>query len=420
MTSAITDTCVSRSTDVKSACVLAALVALPALADVDLRVESRPASRPIEASVLPREGDQAVVGLQRGDFAVSLDGQRLSSLGFRLPADQDPAQGLSIVFVMADGRAMESAIPAIEKLPAGTHVAILRATYMTGDPTPFLRIHAFTPTDGDSGTRSLTDFLRLSIHDRAILRYGSLVSHLDWLGEALEQLQQSSSFLPRGPRAIVLVGNGRSIDSWSRRTQSGVVARANAISVPVFTIGTQDFSDRPGVAAFMSAVARDTGGRFLRGHSTTSIGKAYETIQALLGSSYRLLIPSARATDCNPHMLEVTALGETASSAFSRCDTTPHPLVFDTQEGVAPGSVVVSNAVTITGIDGPVEIKVYGGGYSLGCRASFTRAVGIALPGDLVCVRHVATSEAAALTETTLVVGGVPASFYSTTPSIGQ
>ncbi len=119
-------------------------------------------------------------------------------------------------------------------------------------------------------------------------------------------------------------------------------------------------------------------------------------------------------------MLEVTVLGETASAAFARCDTTPDPLAFDTQEGVAPGSVVVSNAATITGIDGPVQISVYGGGYSLGCRTGFTRAAGIALPGDLVCVRHVATEEPGALNETTLVVGGVPASFYSTTPSIGQ
>ena len=40
---------------------------------------------------------------------------------------------------------------------------------------------------------------------------------------------------------------------------------------------------------------------------------------------------------------------------------------------------------------------------------------GIALPGDLVCVRHVASAERAALTGTTLVVGGVASSFYSTT-----
>ena len=120
------------------------------------------------------------------------------------------------------------------------------------------------------------------------------------------------------------------------------------------------------------------------------------------------------------HLLEVTVLGESTSSAFSRCDTTPDPLVFDTQESVAPGSVVVSNAATLTGLDGPVEITVYGGGYSLGCRAGFTRAAGIALPGDLVCVRHVAATEPAALTETTLVVGGVPASFYSTTRTTGQ
>jgi hypothetical protein len=402
------------------ACLLAALVAVPALADVDLRIEAQPATRPMEVFVRVREDGQPVAGLARGDFSVRLDGQRLSGLGFRQPVEQDPARSLSIVFVMADGRAVESAIPAITKLPAGTHVAILRAKYMPGDPTPFLRIHPFTQVDGDSGTKRLAEFLRLSINDLAILRYGSLVSHLDWLKVGVDLVKQSSSFLPRGPKAIVLVGNGRYIGSGAGHTQSDVVARANAIGVSVFSIGTQDFRDRPGVAAFMSAVATDTGGRFLRGHATTSIGKAYASIQELLGNAYRLIIPVDRVTDCSPHMLEVRVLGESSSAGFARCDTTPDPLEFDTREGVAPGSVVVSNTATITGIDGPVEVRVHGGQFSLGCRASFTRAPGIAFPGDLVCVRHLATTEPAALTETTLVVGGVPASFYSTTLSAGQ
>ena len=397
------------------ACILAALVAAPALAEVDLRIESRPMTAPIEAFVRVTADSETVAGLVRGDFAVTLDGRPLTRFGFRLPVEQDPAQNLSIVFVLADSRAIESAIPAIARMPVGAYAAILRARYDPGDPTPFLRVHPFTRIDGDAGSRSLVEFLDLSIYDLAILRYGSRVPHLDWLSAGLDQLETPTAVLPRGPRAIVLVGNGHDVESWARTTQSDIVARANDLGVPVFTIGTEDFRDRPGVTAFMSAVASDTGGRYLRGPTPKSIGKAYETIRALLGSGYRLVISSARVTDCNPHMLEVTVLEETASTSFVRCDTTPEPLHFRTKESVRPESVVVSNAATITGIDSPVEISVYGGGYSLGCRSGFTRARGTAVPGDLVCVRHVASAERGALTETTLIVGGVASSFYSTT-----
>ena len=276
-------------------------------------------------------------------------------------------------------------------------------------------VHPFTRIDNDAGSRSLADFLQLSIYDLAILRYGSRIPHLDWLSAGLDQLETPTIVLPVGPKAIILVGNGRYIDTWSRKTQSDVMARANDLGVPVFTVGTRDFSDSPAVAAFMRFVAADTGARYLKGHATTSIDQAYDKIRALLGSVYRLAIPAARVADCNPHILEVTALGETARASFIRCDTTPEPLVFRTQEGVAAGSLVVSNVARITSTDSSVRISVHGGSYSLGCRSSFTRSPGIALPGELVCVRQLTSAEPGALNETTLIVGGVASSFYSTT-----
>ncbi len=394
------------------------MVAATAYADIDLRVESWPIAAPIVAFVRVSEGDEGVAGLARGDFAVTLDGRPLPRFGFRLPVDQDPAQNLSIVFVLADGKDIESAIPALAELPVGTFAAIVRAKYLPGDQMPWLRVHEFTRIDGDAGSRSLAGFLKLSIYDLASLRYGSRVPHLDWLSAGVDQLETPTVVLPRGPKAIILVGNGRHIDSWSGLTQSDIVARANAIGVPVFSIGTEDFREMPGVGAAMSAIASDTGGRYLRGLTTKSIGRAYDSVQSLLGSAYRLVIPSIRVTDCNPHMLEVTVGGETASASFVRCDTTPDPLEFRARERVAPAQFVVSNAATITGIDSPADISIHGGSYSLGCTSSFKRAPGTALPGDLVCVRHVASGRRGALTETTLVVGGVASNFYSTTRGV--
>ena len=395
--------------------VVASLVMAPSRADVDLRIESRPITSPIEAFVRVTTNGEAVAGLEQGDFAVRLDGMRVGSFTVRLPPDQDTARHLSIVLVMADGRAVESAIPAISRLPEGTFVAIVRARYFVGDPTPWLVTHPFTRIDNDAGSQSLTEFLELSIHDLAILRYGPPIPHLAYLSAGVDQLETPGTVLPKGPKAIVLVGNGHVIESPPHVTQSDLVARANAMGVPVFTIGTRDFTANPAVGDFMAAVAKDTGGRYLRGHTTPLLDKAYRKIWSMLKIPYRLAIPSARVTDCNPHMLEVTVLGESTSAPFVRCDTTPDPLVFRAEEGVRPGSLRVSNASAITGIESPVEIAVYGGTYSLGCNSSFTSAAGIARAGELVCVSHTASSAGNEATETTLVVGGVASSFYSTT-----
>ena len=151
----------------------ASLVAATGAADVDLRVESRPIPGRSKHSSPSPTGGEPVAGLERGDFAVTLDGRPLARFGFRLPVDQDPTQSLSVVFVQADGRAMESAIPAIAQMAVGDFAAIVRARYDPGDPTPWLRVQPFTRIDGDAGTRSLVEFLHLSIDDLAMLRYGS-------------------------------------------------------------------------------------------------------------------------------------------------------------------------------------------------------------------------------------------------------
>ena len=109
------------------------MVAATAYADIDLRVESRPMTGAIEAFVRVTEGTETVTGLKPADFVMTLDGRPLSRFGFRLPVDQDPDRSLSVVVVLADGRATESAIPAIARLPAGTFVAILRVSYQAGD-----------------------------------------------------------------------------------------------------------------------------------------------------------------------------------------------------------------------------------------------------------------------------------------------
>jgi hypothetical protein len=96
-------------------------------------------------------------------------------------------------------------------------------------------------------------------------------------------------------------------------------------------------------------------------------------------------------------------------------DTEPDAYAFTPVTGVALGAVSTSNTVVITGIAAPARVTVTGGQYSIGCTGTFTTAAGTVPDGGTVCVRHTSAATPATDTTTTLNVGGVTASFTSTT-----
>lgn len=95
-------------------------------------------------------------------------------------------------------------------------------------------------------------------------------------------------------------------------------------------------------------------------------------------------------------------------------DSTPDAFTFATQTGVEPGSLVTSAAVTIGGFNTPVNISINGGEYSIN-GAAFVSGPGGLSPGDAVSVRHTASTAFSTDTVSVLTIGGVSASFTSTT-----
>src|SRR5262245_66292495 len=82
---------------------LAALAAGPAVGEVDLRVEGRPPTDPIQIFVRVRNGNVPVTGLDIGDFSIRIDnGQPIQLLPeyLTLPPSEDPNQHVSVVFTM--------------------------------------------------------------------------------------------------------------------------------------------------------------------------------------------------------------------------------------------------------------------------------------------------------------------------------
>lgn len=113
--------------------------------------------------------------------------------------------------------------------------------------------------------------------------------------------------------------------------------------------------------------------------------------------------------------LTVGGVSAQFSVTTAAADTTPDAFSFTDMSGVPVSTVETSNAVTISGINTAAPVSVAGGLYSVGCTANFTGAAGTIANGQSVCVRHTSAGAHSTKTTTTLTVGGVSASFSSTT-----
>jgi hypothetical protein len=100
------------------------------------------------------------------------------------------------------------------------------------------------------------------------------------------------------------------------------------------------------------------------------------------------------------------------------CDTTPDAFRFAAQANVPLSTLVVSNAVTITGINAPSPISVSGGEYQID-GGTWLKAVAkeaaTVTNGQTVMVRHTSSASNSTTVSTTLVISGVSATFSSTT-----
>ncbi|MBA4286152.1 MAG: hypothetical protein C0434_11540 [Xanthomonadaceae bacterium] len=110
----------------------------------------------------------------------------------------------------------------------------------------------------------------------------------------------------------------------------------------------------------------------------------------------------------------------TASAAFQvttrPADATPDAFAFAPIVDAVPGSIGISAAVTISGIDVPVAVSITGGTYSIG-NAPFTSDPGEVRNGDAIRVRTSASAKPATTTAATLTIAGISAVFDITTSS---
>lgn len=387
------------------------MVCAPAHADVELRVEAWPKGDPVKAHVRVSEGRDSVSGLATGDFTVMLDGQSLREFSLASPPRLDPTQRKSIVFVVTDPTGVGGFISQME---VGDYAAIVTfredggsARYARTDTQPFTQI------DEGTGAGILTSFLEHIYRRDAEDFRPEIIPLDDAINQALAQFTAPAVPLPEGPKAIIVTKPG--LVFYKLLQQSDIVAKANSLGIPIFAIHSGQWG--PWQSTRFTSIAEATGGIGYPVSGGSETSRAFVSLATFLDDAYRLEIPPSAFNDCNPHVLEVSAKGQTASITVTPCDTTPDDLIFPSKLDVPIDTIVVSDPVAITGIETVTVVEVIEGEYSIGCGQSFSSSPGHVLPGDEICVRHTSGKFTNQQTSTVIVVGGVPSTFSLTTNS---
>lgn len=213
-------------------------------------------------------------------------------------------------------------------------------------------------------------------------------------------------------------------------TTSPQTIAANTSS-SVMTVQTQNASSTsekisggPQVIAFISSSGTGTFSNANSGACTGSFSAAPFTLTMSTGTANKNFC--YRDSTVGTHTISVSAQGQSWTAAVQSVvitappdpppapDTTPEQFTVTDRAGVSVDSEIVSDSVTVSGIDAPAEISTSGGEYSVNGGA-YTSSAGTVVNGDVVTLRHSSSSEYGGVAATTLRIGGVSDTFTSTT-----
>ena len=113
-------------------------------------------------------------------------------------------------------------------------------------------------------------------------------------------------------------------------------------------------------------------------------------------------------------VLTIGGVSDTFSSTTAAKDTTPDAFAFATKTGVVKSKPVESDVIKVSGINAATAISITGGDYRIN-GGTYTSAAGTVKNADTVQIRHTASASAKTSVTSTVTIGGVKATFTSTT-----
>lgn len=197
-------------------------------------------------------------------------------------------------------------------------------------------------------------------------------------------------------------GKDTTPDAFAFIEQVGVNLSTPITSEPITVIGINT-----GTSIGISGGSYSSNG----GSFTTKKGTVYN------GDSVRVRLTSASTYDTSTSAtLNVGGVtGDFKVTTLSNdIDTTPDAFVFTNQTGVELNALIISQAITVTGINAPAAVRIIGGSYAINDGA-FTSAEGFVNNGDTVKVQVLSSKAYSTTTSATLTIGGVEGTFGVTT-----
>ncbi len=187
-------------------------------------------------------------------------------------------------------------------------------------------------------------------------------------------------------------------------TQAGTnifqdVAAGDTVNITVNTIGgaTWDLYNTSGVAT----------ASIFSGSSGSVCSITFNSSSTYIASFFASYFP--------PKSFDpVDISGNVQGTITASSDTTPDAFTFTDQSNVALSSTIISNTITVSGINAGTSISITNGSYSIN-GGTPTNANGTVFNGDTVSVRHTSSGSFSTSVNTTLNIGGVTDTFTSTT-----
>ena len=178
----------------------------------------------------------------------------------------------------------------------------------------------------------------------------------------------------------------------------------SGIQVPVliangeYSIDAGSFTSQPGWAS--------NGAQISVRHTASGLGNTTVTSRLTVGGI---------ASQFNGSIVLGTSVSADFTSTTSNVDTDPDSFAFTAQTEVALDSWIVSNTITVTGIDFATPISISNGEYSIGCTGTFTSTAASVTNGQTVCVRQRSAATVSTSKTSTLTIGTDSAGFVTTT-----
>ncbi len=228
----------------------------------------------------------------------------------------------------------------------------------------------------------------------------------------------SASFLTVTNTTLTIGGIS---DTFSSTTISGDTAPdtftfTDQADVPIDTNIVSNSITVSGLTASASAAISVSGGEY------SINGSAFTAVAGFVNNGNTVLVQHTSSTSLTTQTnttLTIGGVSDVFTSITLGTDTIPDQFTFIDKFDVPLVTAIVSNPISIAGINGLASITISGGEYSVN-NGTFTANKSVVNNDDRVVLRHISHENIATATATILTVGGISAVFSSTTLSIDR